>query len=287
MARNYHGLLDPQHPHAHGLLYWCPIHVKDQSNWPPSLDPKQRQITHQAGTAGADIEMTKDPDGKFFPEVFRIINSNDHGISSDQVPTELYGSAEMAWMMWYRPDTVTARRGIFHLGSVTNTSHWVFLIEVSDAGKYRVFVSAGNSDGGSNYAETGSGFVSNNQWQHFGFIFNGGAATDEDRLRLFYNGLQIPDASLTHFGTIPSSLNTPASASRLQWGDWLASLTSLEATGYFTEPRLYNYAVPDSLIVEAYHGVQPWKAPDLYVPRQVAAAAAARITIPQERRRWF
>lgn len=90
-----------------------------------------------------------------------------------------------------------------------------------------------------------SGVITNNTWFHWAMVFNGGGATDADKLKLYVNGTE---RTLTYTSTIGAT--TPSNTATAYIG-WDTSITSL--MGKIKDFRFYNTNVSGTRITDIYN----------------------------------
>lgn len=109
------------------------------------------------------------------------------------------GATVLSGMCWVYVD---ASSGIYvpYLAKISATTYtFTFGVRVN-AGTAVFFTT---TSAGSGYGETASGSRSNGVWEHWAFVYNGGGATDSDKVKIYKDGV---NQSLTYTGVLATSL---------------------------------------------------------------------------------
>jgi hypothetical protein len=86
-----------------------------------------------------------------------------------------------------------------------NNNNGAYAWQTTSAGTgLRFFMVQDNSDGGENYVDTADGLLSINTWQHVVLVYNGAEPNNDDRIKMYVDGVEQP---LTVTGTIRTSIN--------------------------------------------------------------------------------
>jgi MSHA biogenesis protein MshQ len=172
------------------------------------------------------------------------IDAIDTGIP---VPTALGGTGTIDfWYQGKRAWSGGGARDAQLLDATTSNGEWFFLVKRSN-GHLRFVIT--DSNGTVRTVETGANNISSGTWAHIAVTwnFNALAGNNNDRMRIYVNGVQAAQSTFTTSGTVSSSVGT------LYLGDNRSSFigsngTGWSANGALDEVNVYNFEGGTGLI---------------------------------------
>ncbi len=155
--------------------------------------------------------------------------------------TELNSASAFSVSQWVNVTNILSSDRIFHKAIDGNN-------DISIAPYYqsgpRIYFEVGNGSNSYGYFAL-SGEVSNSEWANITVVFDGSGSTNEDRAKLYINGVQ---KTMTYTGTIPAT-TANLSANNL----YLGSGNSTEYfTGNLDDVRIYNRALTSEEVAKLY-----------------------------------
>jgi hypothetical protein len=172
------------------------------------------------------------------------IDAIDSGIP---VSTALGGTGTIDF--WYKGNRAWSGGGAQDaqlLDATTSNGEWFFLVKRSN-GDLRFVIT--DSNGTLRAAETGTNNIPAGTWVHIAVTwnFNALAGSNQDRMRIYINGVQTVQSVFTTSGTVSSSVGT------LYLGDNRSSFTGSNGTGrsadgVLDEVNIYNFEGGTGLI---------------------------------------
>lgn len=165
------------------------------------------------------------------------------------------GAAAWTWAWWVRPDALgtndqvvtkyldVANRINFEIGSGTTggTDDMTFLL----------------NNGGARFGYTTGNYFAVGTWTHVAVVYDGGGATNADRLKVFIDGTPV---TLTFSGTIAATLFSSASdAWHFGWRD--DSPAGFSFAGRLDDERMYSRALTAGDVTELYNFRGGWPNP--------------------------
>ncbi len=172
------------------------------------------------------------------------IDAIDTGIP---VPTALGGTGTIDF--WYKGNRAWSGGGAQDaqlLDATTSNNQWFFVVKRSN-GNLRFVIT--DSNGTLRAAETGANNIPANTWTHIAVTwnFNALAGNNNDRMRIYINGVEAVQSAFTTSGTVSSSIGT------LYLGDNRSSFTGSSGTGRsadgaLDEVNIYNFEGGTGLI---------------------------------------
>ena len=165
------------------------------------------------------------------------IDAIDTGIP---VPTALGGIGTIDF--WYQANgdwTGGPAKDAQLLDATTSNNEWFFLVKRSN-GNLRFVIT--DSNGTVRAAETAANTIAAGTWAHIAVTwnFNALAGSNNDRLRIYVNGVQAAQSAFTSSGTVSAAIGT------LYLGDNRSSFTGSNGTGrsadgVLDEVNIYNF----------------------------------------------
>ena len=144
---------------------------------------------------------------------------------------------------WIKFNAVGKYQGVFIRGG--NSSNWIQIrIETNDS------IRIACRNGGTGDGVSASSLVTTGQWYHIAMVFDGGGATDSDKLKLYLDG---SDISLTYSGTIPSTTSSTSAGLIFGYGNSPAYAFD----GYMDEFAVFDYALDSTQITDIYNSGTP------------------------------
>lgn len=145
---------------------------------------------------------------------------------------------------WMYQTTQSSPWAIF--GKWTTPAANSFLIQMNPSDEVQVALASSSADTGSNVGRTSSANLATGVWNHVIVRYEGGGATNADRLRFWVNGVEM--VSKTYAGTIPSSL--PSVATGVEIGR--AGAVGRYFTGLLAHLAMYSSALSAADCVALY-----------------------------------
>lgn len=156
--------------------------------------------------------------------------------------TILNGATNASWSCWLNRDTAALNQSLV---SRQNTATTVFCYELAaNSSDDFVFL----SDNGGLCSGTVATTLSTSTWYHLTVTYNGGGATDADKVKMYINGAA---QSVTFAGTaIPSTLPTSADTTNLLFANRQAGLF---LDGSLENVKIYNATLdPSEVALDMY-----------------------------------
>lgn len=143
--------------------------------------------------------------------------------------TQLNNTSEFSVSQWVYITDVTAQDRIFH--KITNGNNDISIAPFYQTTQ-RIYFEVGNGANSYGYWES-TGVVANNNWYNIVGVYDGSAATNAEKLKLYVNGVQ---RTMTYVGTIPST-TASLSGTNLILG---AGSSAEYFTGKLDDVRVYS-----------------------------------------------
>lgn len=181
--------------------------------------------------------------------------TNDYSMQFDGVDeylikstafSELDGLANVSYSFWVKFNTLSnydAPFGRFRSSDATSESMNVHANGTCD------FVIA---NGGSSYGRASAGTFTTGVWYHIAICYNGGGATNADRLKVYKDGSAL---SLSFTGTIPTTLHTNATTGRFVVGG--KTQTANLMNGNVDEFSVFTYTLTSGNVTSIYNSGTP------------------------------
>ena len=158
--------------------------------------------------------------------------------------TELNSTSAFSVSQWVYITDVTADDRIFHKAIDGSYDISIAPYEVTTQ---RIYFEIGNGSNSFGYWDS-TGVISNNSWVHLVAVFDGSGSSNEDKAKIFVNGIE---RALTYTGTIPSTTADLSSNNlKLGTGD-----SGEYFTGRLDEVRVYNRAIVPEEVSKLYEYV--------------------------------
>jgi hypothetical protein len=184
-----------------------------------------------------------------------LFNGADDFVQATDVPNSDAGS-RLSVSYWVNPSSLAIKQGhVSKYDPSGNPVNNTFAVrsQSSSPDELLVFV-FGPNDGGDNYFQSTDAALVSGSWQHMAFVYDGTAATNSARLKLYKNGALV---SGTYSGSVPISLNN--SSAPVAIGRRLDSSPSGQRyySGLIDDVRIYSQALSPAQIANLASGQNP------------------------------
>ncbi len=155
--------------------------------------------------------------------------------------TQFHSLTQMSFLGWLRPDIVNRDyMPIFSNREASGTFKGIWMMASDGTSKNKISVNAVSAFL-SGYGTSNNVILEANTWVHLAFIYNGGGATNADKLKLYKNGAA---EAITFSGTVTGTLLNPDYNMRLGF----KATTSTYWDGRMSNISFWNRALTEKEI---------------------------------------
>jgi hypothetical protein len=182
-------------------------------------------------------------------------NGTDDYVQATDVPNSDAGS-QLSVSYWVDPTSLATKQGhVSKYDPGANPTNNTFAVrsQNSSPGELFVFIFGAN-DSGNNYFQSTSAALVTGSWQHIAFVYDGTAATNSGRLKLYKNGALV---SGTYSGTVPASLNNSSAPVAIGRRLDSSAFGQRYYSGLIDDVRIYSQALSPAQIANLASGLNP------------------------------
>lgn len=164
------------------------------------------------------------------------------------------GASALTYGGWVRQTTLKASIALIHK-LLDNASRGTGIVGGATATKIRCYVDPGTGNG---VGDTTNAVLTANTWQHLMMVFDGGGATNADKLKLYIGGISVP---FTFTGTIPATTPSNTATFRTQGSNDLVLIGQL----YAGHIKAWTAALTAAEVFQEMNNVRPIRTANLLV----------------------